>query len=450
MKKISYLLLITVYCLPPVVLFSQTWGALGTDPVGCTVNALKEWNNKLYAGGCLSINSNAMGVASFDGQKFDSLGNGLQSGGAYAFTQHNNILYVGGYFASGGGVPNSASVAGWNDTVWSSTNNIYNDQINAVASYKGELYVGGSFQQLGGNPNAHKIAKWNGSTWSSVGGAFPLTEQAEVYCMAVYNGELYVGGNIGLPGGPNKFYNLIKWNGAKWDSVGGQFGGGYVTSLCVDTVNNVLYIGGGLTFAGAIPIWSVAKWDGINLSSPGGLGITNGALSMCMFNNELYVGGTGWSDTVLAKYDGVTWTRITPFPIYKGSSGVIYALAEYQGNLYVGGDFDHIGTLSANYIACYGNNCPQGVGVQEVKNESLKFKVYPNPAKSELNIEVSGKEAEEKYIVRIKNNLGQEILKKDFSKRLRIDTSQFPKGICLVEVCTQKGEVCHTEKVLLE
>lgn len=440
MRNICYILISFLLC-QHILCFSQTWNPLGTDPNGCVVFALKEWSNKLYVGGCLSVNNNLIqGVASFNGQKFDSLGIGFQSGGgAYAFTKYNNILYAGGAFSSVGGISNSACVAGWNDTNWLSAGNNYYDQIHAIASYNGELYVGGLFSQIGGI-NAYRIAKWNGTTWSTVGTSF--TGQCEIKCMAVYSGELYVGGQLGLPGGPNYFYNLVRWNGTQWDSVGGKFGGGYVTSLCVDTINNLLYIGGGITYAGTIPIWSVAKWDGTNLSSPGGFGITDGAHSMCIFNNELYVGGSGFSDTTLAKYDGVSWLPVSPSPNYD-----VEALAVYDSNLYVGGYFTQIGPLNANYIACYGNSCPQGVGVNEVNKPQLKFKVYPNPAKNNITIETQENKI---FVVHITNPLGQQVIKKSFNKKTEVDVSSYGKGLFLVEVCNEKGVKCHTQKLMIE
>ena len=110
-------------------------------------------------------------------------------------------------------------------------------------------------------------------------------------------------------------------------------------------------------------------------------------------------------------------------------------------------------------IACYGDSCPGTpipltmVAVNNLQMQNLKFKVFPNPAKKELNVEIQNeieKNTNKKYIVRIKNSAGQEIFRKDFSKQLKIDTSQFQKGFFLAEVCTAEGKVCHTEKVVIE
>ena len=91
----------------------------------------------------------------------------------------------------------------------------------------------------------------------------------------------------------------------------------------------------------------------------------------------------------------------------------------------------------------------------EAKNKVL---VYPNPAKKEITVEmadVRGQRAEGKYIVRIKNSLGQEIFSAPFSSGrvgdgLKINTAVFKKGICFVEICTADGKICHSEKIILQ
>lgn len=94
-------------------------------------------------------------------------------------------------------------------------------------------------------------------------------------------------------------------------------------------------------------------------------------------------------------------------------------------------------------------------GLQSIKyiNSNSLISIYPNPAMNELNIKVNFETqqmASENYIVSIINLFGQEIFKKDFIKQLKIDVSRFPKGLYLVESCTSEGEVCHTEKILIE
>ena len=102
-----------------------------------------------------------------------------------------------------------------------------------------------------------------------------------------------------------------------------------------------------------------------------------------------------------------------------------------------------------NYIACYGNTCPQGVGVNELQVLDLKFKVFPNPAREEININVDGEDSKE-YMLIIYNSVGARITEQKFSKQTKISTADFSKGIYQVQVCDKDGKVCHTEKVIIE
>ncbi|MBI4946475.1 MAG: T9SS type A sorting domain-containing protein [Bacteroidetes bacterium] len=448
-------IIIMLFVLANAGVFSQSWSGLGDCLSGYNTGKMIDYQNNLYIVGAGIASCNNMkdtGLIFFDGQKFNPV-SGTQDAETYDMTIYNDTLVLGGGFTYAGtdpwpGTSNTYGLAKWDGSNWSTAHVFYNDHwISAVAVYKGELYVGGNFTQINGQPFG-RIAKWNGSQWTSVGGSFYGDNSVD--CMTVFNNELYVGGHVSLPNVSNNYYNCVRWNGTKWDSVGGKFGPNWVTSLCADTINNKLYIGGGITYAGTVPVWSVAQWDGTNLSSPGGFAITGGALTMCMFNNELYVGGTGFSDTTFAKYNGSTWSSISHSP----HNGAPQALCVYNGNLYAGGSFDSIGGVAAHNIACYGNTCPQGVGVQELQVSGLKFKVFPNPAKREINIELTASPhpspKERGFVARIKNSLGQNIFEQKFEKELKINTFDFRKGIYFVEVCTVEGEVCHMEKVIIQ
>ncbi|MBI4945621.1 MAG: T9SS type A sorting domain-containing protein [Bacteroidetes bacterium] len=458
--------IIMLFVLANAGVFSQSWSGLGNCLSGYNTGKMIDYQNNLYiagAGIASCSNMKDTGLIFFDGQKFNPV-SGTEDAEIYDMTIYNDTLVLGGGFTYAGTDPwpgpnTTYHLAKWNGSNWS-TGNVLGDDgfgIYAVAVYKGELYIGGNFTQINGQPFG-RIAKWNGSQWTSVGGGFPLTNCNYVIdCMAVFNGELYVGGEISLPNGPNgNCYNCVRWNGAKWDSVGGQIGPGDVFALCPDTVNNKLYIGGPISYAGSNTVHTVAVWDGTTLSAPGWCPV-DGAPTLAMFKNELYVGGLGFNDTILAKYNGSSWAIVD-----KRHNVGINALCVYNGNLYAGGSFDSIGGVAAKNIACYGSTCPQGVGVQELQVSGLKFKVYPNPAKREINIELTASPQpspkERGFVARVKNSLGQNIFEQKFEKELKINTSDFRKGIYFVEVCDLtpnpspggEGRLCHTEKIVLE
>lgn len=438
-----------MFFLWPLCLFGQ-WAAIDTGMTKYGSKDFLKWNNKLYLLGSHIVNGDTVcGIASYDGNNFDEP---MPPGfGAFTGLVENGDFYIGGH----GGVkdckdtqqpwPGTGGIVKWNGA-WNSIGgggNGGNEEVNAVAMYKGELYVGGTIFSMGGVP-VYKIARWNGSQWKAVGPGFYGNTQ--VNAMAVYKGELYVGGNISIPNGPNNYYyQMARWNGTKWDSVGGQFGPGEVSSLCVDTINDLLYIGGGLNFAGNLPVRCVVQWDGTNLSAPG-FCPTNGAIAMAMYNNKLYVGGLATAgtvnDTIIAAWDGNYWCPMVPGPNEKVS-----ALEEYQGKLYLSGEFSQVDTISATRLATWGGNeCPTA-GVSNTET-SLQVNIYPNPVKAELNIQII--ESGNGYILKIYNSTGGIVLERDIQGQASISTSGFSKGVYQVRVCKVQSNTCHTEIVIIQ
>ena len=79
----------------------------------------------------------------------------------------------------------------------------------------GTLYVGGKFTDAGGIANADRIAKWNGSSWSAVSSSTEQITNGEVFAIAVAGGKVYAGGtftNAGTGGADN----LAVWDGTSW------------------------------------------------------------------------------------------------------------------------------------------------------------------------------------------------------------------------------------------
>lgn len=454
MKKII-LLLLTACCLLHTA-WSQSWHSVG---IMCpaSVNFLKVYKGFLYADDISFTNPcwNYFGsMAKFNGFYWDTTGMCDRVGAVGDIEEYNGEVYCGCTTVLSGNpwpnnfLPNAQGLAKWNGSQWMAVDSPAPGGGILALKYRNDLYMGGSITTIAG-VSCKKIIKYNGSTWNNMqggidGGFFP-----NVYSMAVYNGDLYVAGQFDIAG-TVPCNNIARWDGTKWDSVGGGVNA-IVWSMLVDTINNYLYVGGNMTSAGGIPVWCIARWDGVKWDSVG-IGIVGGIHAMTMLNGDLYVGGNigsaSYSDTVLGKWDGIKWTPIV------GLNNGIDALAAYKGNIYAGGPFTHYGdsvngaTLT-NGLACYGNTCPQGVGIQEFNVQGLKFKVYPNPARAEINIDVEEKENKE-YIAKVYNSVGAKIIEQKFTKQTKISTANFSKGIYQVQVCNKDGKICHTEKVLIE
>jgi len=91
-------------------------------------------------------------------------------------------------------------------------------QVSSMAVYNGNLYVGGEFT-MAGSATVANIAEWNGTSWLPLGTGITGTN-AEVFSLVVYNNELYAGGEF-TQAGEATVNNIAKWNGSSWSDVGG-------------------------------------------------------------------------------------------------------------------------------------------------------------------------------------------------------------------------------------
>ncbi len=111
-------------------------------------------------------------------------------------------IYVGGEFTDAGGVPNADRIAKWNGSSWSavssSTSQISNGRVSAIAVSGGRVYAGGTFQNAGANPNADFLAVWNGTSWAPF--CDPVTPGpafgGNVTSLQIIGQTLYVGGEF--------------------------------------------------------------------------------------------------------------------------------------------------------------------------------------------------------------------------------------------------------------
>jgi len=208
------------------------------------------------------------------------------------------------------------------------------DQVYCLAEYNGELYVGGRFSMAGGNA-AMRIAKWNDIEWSTFG----ANVYGNVDDLIVYQGELYAAGDF-YHIGTETVGGIGRWNGVSWSAVGNQpFSGG---ATCFAIYNDELYVGG---------FWGLLKWDGSDWSSVGS-GFNGLVNALTVHNGELYAVGDFFSPYVgIAKYDGTIWSAVGNSGSGGGVEGFPKAVASYNGNLYVGGLLFYVDGMAVEGIA---------------------------------------------------------------------------------------------------
>jgi hypothetical protein len=417
--------------------FSQSWVPLGS---GCGTNdqnegitALDTFNGQLIAIG----NFNTAGgvavnyIAAWDGHAWSSLGGGItfnNPGGIFAMAVYNGELYIAGEgIITAGGIPVN-NVAKWNGVTWSDVGCRINTDgtggvVQSMGVYNNELYVGGYFADTIGSVPIYNIARWNGSTWDSVGGG---TDGDILDAFITYNGKLYVGGQFFSVGGITAS-NIASWDGTSWSSVGLGLGGfaqlsnPQVSSMIV--FNGNLYVSGSFDTAGTSSSSGFAQWNGTAWSSLPNNGNQYGSNAMTVFNNELIAESLIGSGFGIAQFNNNAWSNLlgnlsNPVSQEYGLS----ALCVWNENLYVGGQFTEPNG-SANILNIAEYSATTGIAEAGADN---RMNIYPNPASGILYIE----NIEPNTPLTIIDMLGQ-ILMKQFPETSKesIDISSLPAGI---------------------
>ena len=323
----------------------------------------KDTKGNIYAGGQFAtaggISTNY--ITKWDGTTWSALGTGANVGvssSVSALAVDGANLYVGGWFATAGGVTVN-KIAKWDGTTWSALGTAPNvgvggGGVSALAVYGTNLYVGGSFATAGG-VTVNKIAKWDGTTWSALGTGANVgvssPDWAVANALAVAGTNLYVGGHFATAGGVT-VNNIAKWNGTQWSALGSGVINGTISALAADGAGN-LYVGGTFTFydADTVKVNNTAKWDGTKWSALGsGVDAQVSALAFDEAGN-LYAGGSfltagGVTVNKIAKWDGIQWSALG-----SGVDHPVLALTVVgPGNLFAGGQFALAGEKSSAFI----------------------------------------------------------------------------------------------------
>ena len=210
------------------------------------------------------------GLASWDGSKWDLVGNSPVLGVVTTMLVNSSLLYIGGRFNDEGVSVSSSlpvllthvykpshfnlladhrnNLAVYDGTEWHSVCGgggecgVTGGNVNAISYWNQNLYVGGSFISAGG-VSASRLAHWNGYQWSAMG-----TLDGDVLAIASLDDQLFVGGefqsinSMSMP-------NIARFRNGMWESVGGGLGGPVYTIVALDSC---VYVGGSFTSAGGL------------------------------------------------------------------------------------------------------------------------------------------------------------------------------------------------------
>jgi hypothetical protein len=331
-----------------------SWSALkngvrshdGRSFVDCLVS---DDSGNLYIGGTFDtvVSVVTSGITKWDGNKWDSLGAGIDGHVKNISFDNKGNCFALGFFATAGGKP-ADYIAQWNGVAWSPVGQKDGNGLNGhithmAADNAGNLYSIGDFTTAGVRPVKH-VARWDGSAWTAVGGGLDILPNA----LAVDStGTFYVTGVT--QSGDSAI--LMQWDGTSWKSCGAGQLNGLIFSLVIDRTG-IIYTGGSFTSVDSIGAHNVAKWDGKSWSALGS-GI-QGQVTVLTIDSKgvLYAGVSAdtngkLSSNYIAKWDGSKWSNLG-----KGFNGWLLALAaDNKGNLYAGGTFNYVDSITAHHIA---------------------------------------------------------------------------------------------------
>ncbi len=312
------------------------------------------------------------------------------------------------------------------------------DGIEDMVIFEDKLIVCGGFN-LGTLEN-HTLAAWDGSEWLDIG----QVNGDEPDCLAIFNDELYVGGNFNSTSNGETAVSIARYGGGTdWYGVSGG-ASGFIKDMVVDSINNILYVGGSINAVGG-NIWvdNVAAWDGTDWHSVGEIGFNNDVYTLGMYRGQLYASGAfsalsdGTPMNYISRFDGVNWQSVGGG--FDGP-GVAFTMVEFQDHLHIGGQINSIGGVEADDMARWYLH-PDSVtwGVldttidiveQEIVNNSLRL--YPNPNDGQFYVELNGTSATSGSILITDMNGRQEHYEALQGRhKLNIDISHLPSGVYL-------------------
>lgn len=372
------------------------WSAIGdgtgpekVDEFGSSTGALYTVaviGNDLYVGGAFNHMDGveANGVARWNGTAWSGLGRGVGNlnfdnqfegnGDVNALAVSGNKLYAAGRFQIAG-TQTVNNIAVWNGSAWSglgtgviNTDDTFSTQLTAVAASGSNVYVGGIFTKAG-TQNAKNIARWDGTKWNALGGGLTKPNAFSfdiiVRTILIDGDSVYAAGSFERAGG-TVLPTIARWDGTKWNALGAGITEEYAEAMALARTPEGLYIGGSFRLAGDRKVDSIARWDGTIFNALGqGLmqqdfGDSPAKIKAIAVDGagRVYVAGQFTRAGGIAVANIAMWDGNTWQGLGSGVDGMVRALAVAGDDLFVAGEFSKAGGGGAQHVARW--NRPSG------------------------------------------------------------------------------------------
>jgi len=305
-------------------------------------------------------------------------------------------IYVGGNFKHAGSVP-ANNIAHWNGTTWEALTFGTDSSVLALTIVGDQLFVGGNFRNAGAMPVNH-ITIWNikNNTWSPIFSKGVLGVDGGVAALANNaDGVVFVGGGF-LTAGGDTVNKIVSIENGTWKKLGNGVTGpnSFVAAISADENRNTIVVGGSFTKADTITVSNIASFGGI---IDGWFAVgpqVNGPVYAIAANTAIIFGGD-FTSLSGEPANHIAATLNIPGFFGSGVNGPVYALegrilfVSFRlngGDILVGGDFNTAGNKPFPFFATFRHDFG---AVKQTNDKSTIFKIYPNPASSEIAMENS-------------------------------------------------------------
>ncbi|MBX2979621.1 MAG: T9SS type A sorting domain-containing protein [Flavobacteriales bacterium] len=418
-----------------------------------------ETRDTIYFAGSISFTgtqywAESNSVMRYSNGQWDTLG--VLNGLVYSVVLYNDTLITAGQFFQCSGNP-CQGIAYHNGVEWQPYGNIAGGSIRKLRVLDGELYAVGGFNVVDGQP-ASGVAKRVGGSWEPVGF---FNNVSSILDIAKYNGNVVViGSGVAINGGTD----IAEWDGEEWHLLGPGIINPMSGAHCLAVYQGDLYVGGQIAIAPGNPGQNIMRWDGTQFNALGQgvqqwLGNTTAiatVLTMAEHNGKLFVGGGfraagGIEAMGLASWDGTEWCSV--LGDFQASGGV-RSMDFYLDTLFVSCgvvlDGDSVNRAAKFIGEVYEAECSGPVGVEEEPLTQATFTLHPNPTTGLLHVALNGLRAREVFVA---DALGREVLRQGAPHSntgpLILDLAPLSPGAYLVTVVDEQG-MHYTQRVLRE
>ncbi|MCC7533457.1 MAG: T9SS type A sorting domain-containing protein [Bacteroidia bacterium] len=379
-------------------------------------------SNSLFVGGFFKFADTITcdGLVNWDGSRFNKMNTpisncGNSCGPAGKVVRLNNRLFLNGYYGPYNGKTEQLFEYVNNNWVVSGNLGIHGG-ISNLEIVNGKLFALGVFDSLSGK-KIQSLAVFNGIDWDSFNTPSPiLTNDYWFKAAAYYKGQYYFGGNFT----DGNFKEILRWTGSQWLPLQTGIAGGMADVTCMKVYKGILYVGGLFYETDGNSADCLVAWDGQKWYDPfPDITFIDYVNDLKIINDELYISGNYIDNTVsdsnmyvLARYNGCDLSFFGGIYKYPDYDKAPRCIEGFNGRIYaaVNDSFLH---KSSKYLVSIPEATPNYKSIQVSHCETVLanngLSIFPNPYTDNITITLPNDFvlSETKFV--ITNALGQVI-----------------------------------------